>query len=110
MAIAGTAETSIGGIPVPANPQIKVFDITALDADTGPTNVAHGMLNVTSTSLAWIIPTVTGATTVIPNWSVTLTSTNIVLSKNNVAGSGGTTPGTTVVIRVVVFNPNTVIM
>lgn len=101
MAIAGTLVAAYTG-----NLNMKAFDITCLDADTGPTNIAHGLLNITASSMAMIVPITTAAAAVVPNWSVTLTTTNIVLSKQNNAGSGGGVPGTTVMIRVFVWTPH----
>jgi hypothetical protein len=78
-----------------------IADITALDADTGPTSIAHGLVGTPlSLAITW---NATAATTVIPNWAITATSTNIVLSKQNNVGSGGAA-----VIRVVAKLPHSI--
>ena len=89
---------SLGGAVAPAatpfaidanSPNFKRFNVTALDADTGPTTFNHG-LSVASgdTPVALIVPAFAGATTVINSgWGVTVTQTQVLLSKGNLAGS-----------------------
>lgn len=111
---------SLGGATAPAatpiaidanNPNLKRFNVTVLDADTGPTAFNHG-LSVQSgqTPVGFMIPQVTLATTVISNWYLTFTATQVTIGKANVAGSGGATPGTTVVAILVMWNFHSLIM
>jgi len=79
---------AISAVLVKQTPTTYIADITCLDADTGPTNIAHGLVGTpVEFAITW---NATAATTVLPNWSITATSTNIVLSKQNNVGSGGT--------------------
>jgi|SRR5579859_4078124 len=111
---------SLGGAAAPAatplaidanNPNIRRFNVTALDADTGPTAFNHGLsVPAGQTPLWFMMPQVTTATTVVYNWFATTTATQISLGKNNVAGSGGAVPGTTVIAILVVWNLHSLIM
>jgi hypothetical protein len=79
------------------NPNKKTYTVKSLDADTGPTTIAHGMPTVP-------VVTISPATTAIAlagAYAVTADATNITISKQNAANSGGTTPGTTVVAIIV---------
>ena len=97
---------AIAGTTVKQTKTTFITDITCADADTGPTTIAHGLIG-TPLEFA-IVNTVSGATTVIPNWAITADATNISLSKQNIAGSGGAVPGTTVVIRVTAKLPHSI--
>jgi len=108
---------SLGGALAPAatpfaqdasNPNIRRFNVTALDADTGPTAFNHGV-SVPSGQLPIVIfcPSVASGTTVVTGnlgWTVTQTQVSIV--KNNLAGSA-TGLGTIGVL--VVWNPHSLI-
>lgn len=85
------------------NPNYKVWSVQCLDADTGPTNVAHGF-GATPVEVT-LSKTVSAAAP--PEWSATWDGTNIALSKLNAAGSGGAVPGTTVVLWVYARRPHT---
>ncbi len=82
-----------------------IASLTCLDADVGPTNFAHG-----------ISAGVPNAVTLTPmlaianwgGWAATLDATNVVISKANVVASGGTTGGTTAVMRVEVRLPHSI--
>jgi|ERR1051326_6916357 hypothetical protein len=111
---------SLGGAAAPAatplaidanNPNIRRFNVTCLDADTGPTAFNHGLLvQAGQTPVGFMIPQVTLATTVITNWFMTFTQTQVSIGKANVAGSGGAVPGTTVVAILVMWNFHSMIM
>lgn len=94
---------AIAGTLVVTNPNInmKIFNITALDADTGPTNIPHGF--AVTPAFAFMMPLISAAA--YPGWAVSLTAANLVVSKLNAAGSGGGVPGTTVVLIVMVVTP-----
>jgi hypothetical protein len=108
---------SLGGAVAPAatpftqdanNPNIRRFNLTALDADTGPTAFNHGV-SVPSGQVPIVIITLavaSGTTVVTGNIAVTTTQTQISISKNNLAGSA-TGLGTIAVITV--WNPHTAI-
>lgn len=89
---------SLGGAIAPAatpfatdagNPNIRRFNVTALDADTGPTAFNHGLsVAAGQVPYAIITPSFAGATTVVNSgWGVTTTQTQVTLSKGNLAGS-----------------------
>jgi len=94
---------AIVGTNVINNPNYKVWDITCLDADAGPTNVAHGFgaapVEVTITKQV--------SAALAPEWAVTWDATNLIFTKQGTAGSGGGVPGTTVVLRVFARRPHT---
>lgn len=98
MAIAFTA--------VIAGQNYKSWTITALDADT-TTTFAHGFS--TTPDFYQIQPIVTYATTALPTWGMTVDSTNITLLKSAATASGGATPGTTVIAKVIVMRPHSII-
>lgn len=105
---------SLGGAVAPAatplagdaaNPNVRKFGVTCLDADTGPTAFNHGLSAPTAAGMiCFIIPNVVLATTVISNWFFTWTATQVTIGKANIAGSGGAVPGTTVVGLLVCWN------
>lgn len=90
---------SLGGAVAPAatpqatdanNPNIRRFDVTALDADTGPTAFNHGVqCPVGSVPICFITPAYAGAATVVNSgWGITATATQVTLSKPNLVDSG----------------------
>ena len=83
---------------------LKVWDVACLAADTGPTNQAHlfGM-----TPMVWFEKHVTAAAA--PEWCLTADGTNITLTKQGSAGSGGAAPGVTVVVTVFAMRPSSLI-
>lgn len=97
MAIAGALEAGFAG------PNLKVLDITTLDADTGPTNIAHGMAG---TPLAIPMPQISAAA--FPGWIIIPAATNVAVTKLNAAGSGGAVPGTTVAMKVLLLTPHSI--
>lgn len=112
---------SLGGATAPAatplaidasNPNIRRFNVTFLDADTGPTAFNHGVSVPTGqTPIAFAIQQVPLTTAQFPQLAITTTQTQVTLSKTNVtAGSGGAVPGTTVVFILVVWNLHSLIM
>lgn len=86
-----------------------ICDVTCADADVGPTNIAHGIVNngIANTPKSLTITALANVANY-AGWSISANATNIVLSKNNVVGSGGTTPGTTNVIRVRASLPHSI--
>ena len=83
-----------------------IASLTCLDADVGPTNFAHGITAGTPNFVA-LAPMLAIANH--GGWAATLDATNVVISKANVVGSGGTTPGTTAVMRVEVMLPHSIL-
>ena len=83
----------------------KSWTFTALDADVALA-LPHGF----GVAPDAVIVTPIGAAIALAaggNWSVSsVDATNINLAKLNTAGSGGTTPGTTVILKVVALRPN----
>ena len=108
---------SLGGAVAPAatpfaqdanNPNIRRFNVTAVDADTGPTAFNHG-LSVAAGQVPIAIVTLTSAsatTVVTGNIAATTTQTQVTLSKNNLAGSA---TGLNPVAVLTVWNPHTLI-
>lgn len=82
----------------------RSWTVTCLDADTGPVNLAHGM-GVAPDGV--FLTKIGGSEAVAVNaqWTAVADATNIALSKISATGSGGTTPGTTTVLKVVAFYP-----
>ncbi len=111
MAIVATPVVTGSGILAPASPEYKSWTIACLDADTGPTNIAHGFVNQAGAGVApddvQITPLISVANAALANWGVSVTAANIVLSKQGSAGSGGAVPGTTPVLKVVARFPHT---
>jgi hypothetical protein len=92
--------------PVVANPNFRQFNVTCLDADTGPTAFNHGVqCDAVANLIAFLIPQVMPA--IADNWFLTWTATQVTITKFNVVGSGGGVPGTTVVATLVVWEPVT---
>jgi hypothetical protein len=111
MAIVATPVVTGSAILAPASPEYKSWTITCLDADTGPTNIAHGFVNQAGAGATpddvHIVPMISVANAALANWGVTVTATNIILSKQNAAGSGGAVAGTTPVLKVIARAPHT---
>lgn len=87
------------------NPTYKSWTFVASDADTTG-SIAHGFGAAPDTVI--LSPTYTsiaggGAT---PMWSYSVTATTLTLTKTSAVSSGGTTTGTTVVLKVVAMLPN----
>lgn len=83
------------------NRNFKAWDVTALAADTGPTNQVHGFGVI---PLVWFAKHVTAAA--VPEWNVVADNTNVTLTKIGAAGSGGPAPGVTNVITVFAMRPH----
>ena len=109
---------SLGGAVAPAatpfavdanNPNLRRFNLTALDADTGPTAFNHGLsVPAGQTPIAIVTLASASATTVVTgNIAATTSQTQITISKNNLAGSG---TGIALLAVVTVWNPHTIIM
>jgi len=111
MAIVATAVVSGSTILPPANPEYKSWTLTCLDADTGPLAIPHGFKNAAGVASApdnvQLQESISVANAALANWGVTVDATNINISKQNAAGSGGAVPGTTVVAKIVARLPHT---
>lgn len=97
---------TIAATAVINNPAYKSWNITCADADTGPTNVAHGF--GVAPDFVVIVQNISLTNALAINWSYTVTSSNIALSKASATGSGGTTPGTTVVAKLIAMLPHSI--
>ena len=96
--------------PLVANPNVRQFNVTCLDADVGPTAFNHGANAVVASDLyCMIVPQISLAYAAAAFWGVSWTATQVTLSKQNAAGSGGGVPGTTVVAILLVWNIHTAI-
>lgn len=111
MAIVATAVVSGSNILPPATPEYKSWTITCLDADTGPTAFNHGFVNQAGAGVApddvQVTELISVANAALANWGVAVSATQITLSKQGSAGSGGAVPGTTAVLKVVARLPHT---
>ena len=86
------------------NGSYKSWNIVCSDTDTTG-SFAHGFGSVPDfVSLNGVF--FQGATN--PNWSYSVTATTLTLFKASAASSGGTTSGTTVVLKVVAMLPSTI--
>jgi hypothetical protein len=92
--------------PVATDRSYKSWNITALDADT-TTTVVHGF--AAQPDFGIIQPTTSFATTAQASWGLTIGSTQITVTKQGATGSGGTTPGTTVVARLYIESPHSIL-
>ena len=97
---------AIAAVSVYNSATTNIFFVTALDADTAAVNFAHNIAAGTPKQVA-IAPLL--AISNWGGWAVTCDATNVVISKSNVVGSGGTTPGTTNVLRVTVSLPHSIV-
>lgn len=111
MAIVATAVVTGSNILPPASPEYKSWTISCLDADTGPTSFNHGFTNQAGAGVApddvQVTELISVANTALANWGVSVSATQITLSKQNAVGSGGAVPGTTPVLKVVARLPHT---
>ncbi len=93
---------AIASTTIVNNNNYKVFNITCLDADTGPTAIPHGFgaapVEVTFTKHV--------SAALAPEWAITVDAVNITYTKQATAGSGGAVPGTTVVLTVYARRPH----
>ena len=100
---------AIVATPVVANNNYKSWTITCLDADTTVT-IPHGMGTSPALDTAWIqsyLANGGGTTTsLVSTWGCQVVGTTIVLTKENLAGSGGTTAGTSVVAKLFAWRPH----
>jgi hypothetical protein len=105
LGLAGT----IVATPVINNNNYKSWTITCADADTTVT-IAHGFGTSPALDCAWIQSYLVnggGTTTALVSlWGCQVVGTGIVLTKENLAGSGGTTAGTSVVAKLFAWRPH----
>ena len=99
MAVAATA--------VIAGTYYKSWTLTALDADTA-TSVVHGF-GFTPDFVEYQ-PGITYASTATPSFGATTDATNIYFVKSNTTGSGGASPGTTVIGKLYGWKPHSIII
>ena len=93
-----------------ANPNYREYNVTAQDADVGPTAFNHGLNAVSANDvICWVVPQVSLANNVFGYWGTTWTATQVSLSKQNSAGSGGAVPGTTVIGILCCWNTHTMV-
>jgi hypothetical protein len=102
LATGGGLVGTISAAPVQDTNNWKTWNITALDADTA-TSFAHGF--GAAPDGFWITPALSEGTTNTSTWGMTVDATNVNLTKQNATGSGGTTPGTSVVAKVFLWRP-----
>lgn len=101
MAITATAVVGTTGS------NYRSWTLTALDADT-TTTIAHGM--GVAPDFVVITPQIATNATTTGYWGVTaVDSTNITVQKSTGTASGGATPGTTIVAKVVALRPHTIL-
>ena len=108
VAVLPLAGMAIVATPVVTNHNYRSWNITSLDADTTVT-IAHGM-GAAPPDTIWIQSALSnggGTTTSLVNaWGVTAAGTQITLTKQNLAGSGGATAGTSVVAKLYAWRPH----
>jgi len=90
------------------NNNYKSWNITCLDTDT-TVAIAHGMGSSPPDTI-WIQSALSNGggttTSLVSTWGVTAAGTQITLTKQNLAGSGGTTAGTSVVAKLYAWRPH----
>jgi hypothetical protein len=96
---------AIVATPVENTNAYKSWDITALDADLTAT-FAHGF-GANPPDFYIITPALSFGTSATSTWGMTAAGTQFTLTKQNAAGSGGTTAGTSVVAKVWGWLPHT---
>ena len=82
----------------------KSWTVTCADADTSG-SFAHGF--GATPDCVILTPAVSAAS--LTNWSATVDGTTLYLVKLSATGSGGTTPGTTIALKVVVMLPHSIL-
>ena len=88
MAISLGGAIAPAATPIVANPNIRVFAVTCLAGDTGPTAFNHGLQASSANDiLCWHIPAVSQAAANTPFWALTWTATQVTLSKQGSANS-----------------------
>lgn len=111
MAIVATAVISGSGILAPATPEYKSWTLTCLDADVGPLAIPHGFKNASGVAAApdnvQLQESISVANAALANWGITVDATNINVTKQNAAGSGGALAGSTIVAKIVARLPHT---
>jgi hypothetical protein len=86
------------------NPNYKSWTVVCSDTDTTG-SFAHGFASTPDAVL--LVQTFFQGTTN-PNWSYSVTGTTLTINKASAASSGGTTSGTTIVLKVVAMLPHSV--
>jgi len=102
---------AIAVTPVINKKNYKSWTVTALDADTTFT-FAHGFTTPLGVGFApdmvCMNSTLSQGTTGTSTWGVTVDAVNITLDKQPEIGSGGLTPGVTVLGKLVAWKPHSV--
>jgi hypothetical protein len=110
MAIVATAVVTGSGILAPATPEYKSWTLTCLDADTGPLAIPHGFKTQAGAGATpdnvQLQESISVANAALANWGITVDATNINVTKQNAAGSGGAVAGTTIVAKIVARLPH----
>ena len=86
------------------NPNYKSYNVTAEEADT-TTTVAHGF---GSTPDFFVFTPANDTIALALHAGVEVTATNVVVTKSTAAGSGGAVPGTSVIGKLVLMRPHTI--
>jgi hypothetical protein len=84
----------------------KSWNITALDTDT-TTTVVHGF--AAQPDFGLIQSTGSFATTAQASWGLSIGTTQITVTKQSATGSGGASAGTTVVARLYLESPHSIL-
>lgn len=92
---------------VPFGTYFRAWTVTAADADTA-TSITHGITG--TPAFLEFTPAVTFASTATPSFGVTANTTSLFFVKSNTAGSGGASPGTTVIGTVYAWTPHSLIV
>jgi len=112
----GVAQATIVATAVVAKTNYKSWTLTALDADT-TLAINHGFKGSPpgaspSTDVApdFVVlqPLVSYANAALPNWGVSVSSTQITVTKTNATASGGASPGTTVIAKLYAWRPHSI--
>jgi len=91
--------------PVINHPTYKSWNLTKADADT-TTTFAHGF---SATPDDVHFSSILGSsTTNVWGWGISVNQTNITLYNAGLTGSGGTTPGTTVIGKICAWLPHSI--
>jgi hypothetical protein len=89
---------AIVATPVESDNNYKSWNITALDADTSG-SFAHGF-GSSPPDFYNIVPALSVGTSATSTWGMTAAGTQFTLTKQDAAGSGGQTAGTSIVAKV----------
>jgi hypothetical protein len=111
----GVAQAAIAVTAVVNKTNYKSWTVTALEADT-TLAFNHGFKQTSpsgnpATDVAPDMAVITATTSVIDAaaaFALSVSATQITITKANAVGSGGTTPGTTIVAKIVAWRPHSI--